>query len=254
MSVCAVGDKTRIKALFDGWQETLIYSCLEGHMGEAYTCDAYENKAALLIVGDFCYFAGEACRELVQYPGAAQDPCFRILVPQNACWERLIEEVYPFRAAKRVRYAIKKEPDVFKPDELERWADAAPSGIVLQNIDRPVYEQVMAQGWSRDLCSQFRDYEDYAARGIGIAALYKGTVVGGASSYTVYDGGIEIEIDTREDYRRRGIATACGARLILECIKRGLYPNWDAQNKWSAALAEKLGYHFDREYTVYELS
>ena len=113
---------------------------------------------------------------------------------------------------------------------------------------------MMSQGWSRDLCSQFRDYEDYAARGIGIAALYKGTVVGGASSYTVYDGGIEIEIDTREDYRRRGIATACGARLILECIKRGLYPSWDAQNKWSAALAEKLGYHFDREYTVYELS
>ncbi|MGB4661891.1 MAG: GNAT family N-acetyltransferase, partial [Mobilitalea sp.] len=25
------------------------------------------------------------------------------------------------------------------------------------------------------------------------------------------------------------------------------------QNKWSVALAEKLGYHFDHEYTAYEI-
>ena len=66
--------------------------------------------------------------------------------------------------------------------------------------------------------------------------------------------GIEIEIDTREDHRRKGLAYACGAKLILECLKRGLYPSWDAQNKWSVALAEKLGYHFDHEYTAYEIT
>ncbi len=33
----------------------------------------------------------------------------------------------------------------------------------------------------------------------------------GASSYSVYKGGIEIEIDTSSEYRRRGLATACGA-------------------------------------------
>lgn len=76
----------------------------------------------------------------------------------------------------------------------------------------------------------------------------------GASSYSVYKGGIEIEIDTSPEYRRRGLATACGARLIIECIDRDLYPSWDAQNVWSVALAEKLGYHFDYEYTAYEIS
>ena len=50
-----------------------------------------------------------------------------------------------------------------------------------------------------------------------------------ASSYTVYRGGIEIEIDTHPDHRRRGLARACGAALMLECLKRGLY-SWDAQN------------------------
>ena len=40
---------------------------------------------------------------------------------------------------------------------------------------------------------------------------------------------------------------------MLECLKRGLYPSWDAQNPASAALAKSLGYRFDREYPVYEV-
>ena len=83
--------------------------------------------------------------------------------------------------------------------------------------------------------------------------FHEGEPVAGASSYSSFDGGIEIEIDTKAEYRRRGLATACGAKLILECLDRGWYPSWDAQNPWSLALAEKLGYHFDREYTAYEI-
>lgn len=47
---------------------------------------------------------------------------------------------------------------------------------------------------------------------------------------------------------------ACGAKLILECINRNIYPSWDAQNKGSVELAEKLGYHFDKEYIAYEIN
>ena len=43
----------------------------------------------------------------------------------------------------------------------------------------------------------------------------------------------------------------CGAALILKCLERGLYPSWDAHNKESLALAQKLGYIFDREYLCY---
>ena len=64
---------------------------------------------------------------------------------------------------------------------------------------------------------------------------------------------IEIEIDTREEYRRKGFAYVCGAKLILECLKRNLYPSWDAHNKGSVALAEKLGYHYSHSYTAIEI-
>ena len=102
-------------------------------------------------------------------------------------------------------------------------------------------------------CSQFSTFNDYKIRGIGFAILHLGEFICGASSYTVYDEGIEIEIVTRQKYRHRGLAVICASKLIIECIKRGLYPSWDAANLESVALSEKLGYHFDKEYITYEI-
>ena len=69
-----------------------------------------------------------------------------------------------------------------------------------------------------------------------------------------YNEGIEIEVDTVEEERRKGLATAASAALILRCLDEGLYPSWDAQNIISVHLAEKLGYEYDHEYTAYEVS
>lgn len=86
-----------------------------------------------------------------------------------------------------------------------------------------------------------------------VDTLQEGFILQMRSSYSGYLGGIEIEIDTKEEYRRKGLAYICAAKLILACMEKGWYPSWDAQNKWSVALAEKLGYHFEREYTAYEV-
>ncbi len=242
-----IRDRQHLWKLFDNWEETMIWSCLQGHMGEAWADDRENPKSAQIINGDFCFFAGEPDRELVlNIPN-----CHIILAPQNDAWERLIEDIYGENIRKIVRYAIKKERDIFDQEKLSKIVELLNEDYELKLIDEAIYEQIMQNSWSRDLCSQFKDYKDYEKRGLGAAVLYKGQVVSGASSYTIYDEGIEIEIDTREDHRRRGLALACGARLILECLKRGLYPSWDAHNRWSVALAEKLGYHFDKEYTVY---
>lgn len=108
-------------------------------------------------------------------------------------------------------------------------------------------------GWSRDLVSQFEDAGMYARLGLGVAAYYGDELVSGASSYARYRDGIEVEIDTEEGHRRKGLAYACGARLMLECLARGLYPSWDAQNPGSAALARKLGYHDGHDYQAFEI-
>ena len=77
--------------------------------------------------------------------------------------------------------------------------------------------------------------------------------ISGAAAYSRYRDGIEVEIDTKKEYRRKGLAYCCGAKLVLECLNRSLYPSWDAQNKASVALAEKLGYHYDHDYLAFEV-
>ena len=81
--------------------------------------------------------------------------------------------------------------------------------------------------------------------------LRDGKVVAGASTAHCYRNGIEVEIDTDPAERRKGLATAVGAKLILSCLDDGLEPRWDAANLISVHLAEKLGYRFDREYAYY---
>ena len=105
--------------------------------------------------------------------------------------------------------------------------------------------------WSRDLVSQYENYEQYQCLGKGFAIFKDHRLVAGASSYASYNRGIEIEIDTRAGWRRQGLALACGARLILECLELGLYPSWDAHTWASVQLAQKLGYHLDHEYLTY---
>ena len=100
----------------------------------------------------------------------------------------------------------------------------------------------------------FDSKEHYLNLGRGFVILKEGKIVSGASSYTRYNEGIEIEVDTVPEERQKGLAAIACAALILRCMDEGLYPSWDAQNKISVRLAQKLGYEPDHEYTVYEVS
>lgn len=175
-----------------------------------------------------------------------------IMVPQNQGWADFIEGCYGEKTKKVIRYAIKKEPDVFDKEELQHIIAALPAEYELKMMDEDLFLYCKNTAWCKDLVSQYKDYAMYEKHGLGAVILKKGELVSGASSYSGYTGGIEIEIDTRNDCRRKGLASVCGAKLVLECLKRDWYPSWDAQNLWSVALAEKLGYHFDHEYMAYE--
>lgn len=248
------GEKERGRAahLFCGWPETMIWSCLQGVMGSLYVDHPDKPASAGARLGDFCFLAGEPKRELVLQEQGKQD--FLIMVPQHPGWEEEIERCFGARAKRVTRYAMKKEPDVFDHEMLRAFADAPSDGYVLKMMDEPLFMQCREIAWCRDFVSQYTDFVQYDQYGMGVVALRDGEIVSGASSYSGYIGGIEIEIDTREDHRRSGLATACGARLILACLKRGLYPSWDAHNLWSVALAQKLGYHFDYAYAAYEVT
>ena len=56
----------KIVSFFEGWEETMIWSCLQGCMGEITPDDLENPKAAMLTLGDFCFFGGEPSEALVK--------------------------------------------------------------------------------------------------------------------------------------------------------------------------------------------
>ena len=243
----------KVSPLFKDQEETLIWSCLQKIMGKIYANNPTSPTAAMAVIGDFTFFAGEPNKELVSYKPCWCTQSFMIMVPPDRHWLNLINEVYGPKAKIISRYATKKEPYVFDKEKLERAVSALPSQYTLSMIDERLYHLCKTETWSSDLVSQFSDYEQYRQLGIGAVICKDNLIISGASSYSRYRDGIEIEIDTKEEYRRKGLAYICAAKLILECLKHNLYPSWDAHNLASISLAQKLGYHYSHTYTAVEI-
>lgn len=242
-----IDDTNKVKHLFDGWNETLIFSCLQKVMGKIYVTELENPKSAFAYVGCFGFYAGVPEKELV----LNKPDGFVIMTPQNEAWEHLIEECFP-KAKRSTRYAIKKNT-IFNEKELRKNVSMLPDGYELKKIDADIYEQCLNSPFTADFVSSFEGKEQYLSLGRGMVITKDNIIVSGASSYTRYPEGIEIEVDTVPDERRKHLATIVCSALILNCIEEGLYPSWDAQNMNSVRLAEKLGYEYDHEYIVYEV-
>ena len=246
--VYELADTEKATALFEGWSETLIWSCLQRVMGKIFVTDLEKPHSALAFVGCFAFYGGEPDRELVMYKPAG----FVIMTPQNEAWASLIEECWP-SAKKETRFSIRKDTQ-FDIPVLKKMAETIPEGYELQRIDAEIYDRCLLNPLTCDFVSCFTSKEQYLELGRGMVLLKDGRIVSGASSYTRYKEGIEIEVDTVSEERRKGLAKVVSAALILQCLEEGLYPSWDAQNMISVHLAEKLGYELDHEYMVYEVA
>lgn len=246
--ILELDDTSKAAKLFEGWEETLIYSCIQKVMGKVYVTDTENPESALAFVGCFGFFAGRPDRELVDYKPQG----FVILTPQNEAWASLIEDVYP-DARRFIRYAIKKDTS-FDADALKDNISRLPEGYEIKDIDPEIYDKCLEDPMTVDFVSAFESKEKYLELGRGVVILKDGKIVSGASSYTRYKEGIEIEVETAESERRKHLATVACSALILRCLKEGLYPSWDASNMESVHLAEKLGYEFDHEYAAYQVN
>ena len=245
--VYELSDTSKVAALFGDWPETLITSCLQKVMGRVYVTDMEQPISALAFAGCFAFFAGEPDKELVAHNLAG----FVIMTPQNGAWAELIEKCLP-SAKKVTRYAIRKDTR-FDTSLLEGIAGTIPEGYELRKIDAEIYDLCLKDPVTRDFVSSFESKEQYLELGRGMVLMKNGNIVSGASSYSRYREGIEIEVDTVPEERNKGLAAIVCAALILDCLEEGLYPSWDAQNLTSVHLAEKLGYELDHAYTAYEV-
>lgn len=243
--------------LFEPIKDTLILSCLQGYMGNAWADSLHTPTFAVLQIGDFCFLSGDASSpKILPFLSELLTVAKRdslLIITKDAAFDQILQSLYVdhFRSFKR--YTL-QTPLAFDQVMLKRIVSECPSHYALCRLEGDSYTKALQEDWSRDLVSNFLSQSDYEARGLGMVLLKEGQLVSGASSYSIYTGGIEIEIDTKESYRNQGLALIVGAALILAALENGLTPHWDAANETSVRLAKKLGYLYTGAYTTYQIN
>ncbi len=238
-------DFSKVKRMFEFWSG---FDAVDATI-RVFVTDPVAPRSALAYSSyDGIFLGGEPDRELAEYDKLGDES----VVPLNEGWEKLIKECWP-EAVPTTRYAIHRCKD-FDREKLQSFVDALPEGYEIRRIDSETYDLILAANDAdlEYLTGDFETKEAFLEKGCGYVVLKGGMVVAGASSEYCYRfGGIEVEIATVHKERRKGLASAVGAKLILSCLDDGLEPVWDAANLISVHLAEKLGYRFDHEYVYY---
>ena len=188
----------------------------------------------------FVYLNGEPEPESI----ARVDSCFRNrpLVCMTKVWEEYIKVRYPDAAVYR-RTMMKPACRFIVPDHAE-----LPEGYRLTGMDEAAFEQHPFSHGENYSC-----WAAFQAEGSGTVVYHGGKIVAAASSFLNVNNEVELDVSTLEDYRGKKLATACIARMLQDCMKRGIIVHWDAQNDVSRHLAEKFGFEAEQEYSVYWL-
>ncbi|PEI79990.1 GNAT family N-acetyltransferase [Bacillus toyonensis] len=242
--------RRKLVSMFEDFNNVILLSYLQGHMGRAWVNDLENPTVAQVTVGIFTFYTGDPnvkeTEELLR-----NIPEKMLVIVNSEEWKKRLETFYERKIDKFLRYKFKRNSEFFNRSKLQSFISTLPKGYELRRIDEHIANNSTLHKLSEDFTSQFQSVEDYLNRGIGYSILYNGEVICGASSYSIYDKGIKIEVATDLNHRRKGLATVVSAALILDCLEKGKYPNWDAANTTSAKLAEKLGYVFDKAYDTY---
>jgi hypothetical protein len=225
-----------------------IQCAIEGQMGKAYVDDPDRPSAWCINAGPFWYFAGDQ-----RGPGSAamldDFPAFNLLMPSTPGWLEKAQEHFGQQLKAFPRYSFSAEK--LRANYLERLLQSSPHLATVVPITPALAADLTGQPESYLELGDFDSLEDFVERSFGFAALAGQSLLGVAYGSLVCSQGIEVSIFVEEAHRRSGLATALAAALLLESLRRGLRPNWDAANPASVGLALKLGYEAIGSYQAY---
>lgn len=225
----------------------LVLAALHGQ-GRVLTDNPVNPRCAIAAVGNFLFCAGTPGRvaERMLRRVMGDHELWLVCAPDD--WHPLLEHIAPVRMVKRMAF----EPHQPEDEPLRSLLQAMPEGGRFQLIADEWIARCRQEKWSEDFVSAFSD-KDFQRHGLGVLLMVEGQPVAGASSYVCYPGGMEVQVQTRDDMQGRGYATLAAAKLILLAHERGLSATWDAANPVSGHIAEKLGYRPAGIYQVAEM-
>ncbi|MBQ9263788.1 MAG: GNAT family N-acetyltransferase [Clostridia bacterium] len=218
-------------------------SALEGRTGRAF--ESANGTAALVAARGFVFLGGQAREWFFREAAACLSPGFLTFIGSPS-WLGIARRWGAQAPMTRWRM---ETPDRFNVGFLRRLA-VPMSGFILKTGDEQVYADCLKDAWSEDLAAFYPDGAAMARDGLTVTAYRGKELVAGCGVYARTETTAEIEIDTRIDMRRQGLAACCAAAFLLHCVDQGVTPHWDAMTPISRNLALKLGFVRPRPYFV----
>ena len=225
-------------------QRIFINSVLEGHSGIALADSKTDPRVAQLTHPGWAILGGDVTHPIAQK--FVQQSSEMWMIPISEAWRALIFQVHG-PDLKQIR-GITFSSGSLNLKHLRDLQKRTPLGCQIERVDIPLAIRLKKEGLSS--FPGFSSFADFAERGIGFCATIEGRIVSHAVSLMQCREGMHIGIETHPDFHNMGFGTVVAARLLEECIARGIYPHWSAScdNTASIHLAEKLGYVRDGVY------
>lgn len=248
-----------VQELYQNPSSTIINSCLQGYTGEIWVDSKETPKLAIMYAGKTLFIGGaNATTDIIPWLKSfiLQRDLIRVeIIPEDMCWYSILSEciqentILPLQQGKRHLMQIQVTKDLY--EQWKMTVARLPEDIKLVELNQEQFDLVVTDRYLHNFVCCFENYYEFQKMGMGYFLKKGDEIIGGASSFTRYNEGIEVQIAVNPDYRGRGLAKICGARLLMECYHRNLYPNWDCANPTSESVARSLGYVLKQEVEIY---
>ncbi|QOR35302.1 GNAT family N-acetyltransferase [Clostridium sp. 'deep sea'] len=236
--------------------------------GTIYVDDVLEPKSAVIWVEGMkgFYFVGDANND--RFNKFIVDFFDKVLIKKakkinykwiefsglNTDWEitlaKLFKHKEKYDESKQFVYKH-KEIKNFNEPSYELKQDYTVKAIDLQLLNSEIsnydfLESIIITWWG--------SIDNYLKHGVGYCVMHNNMVISSCVTSYKKPGFMESHIHTLEDYRKQGFATIAVSKFLNYCRDNYFEPYWDCMqtNYGSQALAEKLGYEKQFEYTLFE--
>ncbi len=225
--------------------------------GDIYTDDIQTPTYALFWhVSGFAYLTGK--------PSEAElDEIYKLMKnedgtnPRRFVLELKDEEVAGYfetkeDVEKHPRYRFCLADPEHRISECESTENEIPTGYELKEVDAELLSRISG----RIVPSQFwSSAEEFLENGKGYCLVYDGEVAAVSFSAAVSSKQVDVGIETKEAYRRKGLATIVAKQMVSYVKSIGKEPVWDcdAVNAGSKATAEKVGFEMMAEHAYYKV-
>src|SRR6266498_4614590 len=204
------------------------YPCMHGCMaaviedgaGKVFA-DSQENPSVALAIVDFQFLAGDPFHKSIPLLFDLVNTKEWLITP-SLDWDHVVSTTYPGKIEVYQREAFQAEQ--FDINQLRRFISKLPVGFELRKIS--LEDITKFTELSPALIGSYASAEEFIAKGIGMGIFHEGNFISGASSSPLGGGKLEFEIQTHNQFRRRGFARIVAAALILYCLENGIEPCW----------------------------